>query len=74
MCVVDVVAFDGAGQTEQLDQPAMVHHQGVDVPTGQDLGAETRRYRVFYLIQLRKIKQTDRLTDRMFFMVITKML
>lgn len=34
---VGVVVFDGAGQTQQLDQPAVVHHQGVDVATGQDL-------------------------------------
>lgn len=34
---VDVVPFDGAGQTEQLDQPAVVHHQRVDVTTSQNL-------------------------------------
>lgn len=39
----DVVVLDGAGQTEQLDQPAVVHHQGVDVATSQDL-----RTRILY--------------------------
>jgi len=36
-----VVLLDGAGQTQQLDQPAVVHQQGVDVATGQDLGGTT---------------------------------
>lgn len=35
--VVDVVTFDGAGQAEQLNQPAVVHHQRVDVTTSQNL-------------------------------------
>ena len=40
---VDIVFFDGAGQTAQLDQPAVVHHQGVDVPTCKDLNTAKQR-------------------------------
>lgn len=39
--VVDVVTFDGAGQAEQLNQPAVVHHQRVDVTTSQNLKEKT---------------------------------
>lgn len=32
-----LIFFDGAGQTQQLDQPAAVHLQLVDVATGKNL-------------------------------------
>lgn len=48
---VGVVVFDGAGQTEQLDQPAVVHHQGVDVATGQDLRT-SRQYSTPHVLDI----------------------
>lgn len=41
---VDVVVFDGAGQTQQLDQPAVVLLHGVDVATGQDLRTSRQHF------------------------------
>lgn len=41
---VAFVFFDGAGQTEQLDQPALVHNQRVDVATSHDLGTRIIYY------------------------------
>lgn len=38
-----LIFFDGAGQTQQLDQPAAVHLQVVDVATGKNLGKATMR-------------------------------
>lgn len=38
---VDVIAVDGAGQTEQLDRPALLLDQRVDVATRQDLWTNT---------------------------------
>lgn len=34
---VDDVLLDGAGETEQLDQPALFYHQSFDVAARQDL-------------------------------------
>ena len=34
---IHVVLLDGAGQAQQLDQPAVVHEQSVDVAACKDL-------------------------------------
>lgn len=47
--VVDVVTFDGAGQAEQLNQPAVVHHQRVDVTTSQNLKKKHPQTQYFML-------------------------
>lgn len=59
---VGVVVFDGAGQTEQLDQPAVVHHQGVDVATGQDLRTSRQYFtpHVLDIIQDARSLQAER--------------
>lgn len=49
--LLDVVAFDGAGETEQLDQPAMFLYQSVDVATSQDLKIFTLNLHFTYYIK-----------------------
>lgn len=35
------VSFDGAGQTEELDQPTVIQYQRLNEPTGQDLQTDS---------------------------------
>lgn len=51
---VDGVFFDGAGQTEQLDQPALVLNQRVNVATSQDLKA-----RILYILKYNNLFYTS---------------
>lgn len=37
------VSFDGAGQTEKLNEPTVIYHQRLNETTGQDLDTQADR-------------------------------